>query len=65
MKLQDGDRLVTVQEAARLTERKVATWRKDIFLRKVPVVRIGRQVRIPFSAIQAMIQRGYSPAVSR
>ena len=66
MKLREDDRLLTVQECERLTGRKVSTWRRDIFEKRVPVVRIGRrQVRIPLSAVQAMIDRGYSPAVDR
>ena len=65
MKLQDDDRLLTVWEAERLTGRKASTFRKDIHLKKIPTVRIGRQVRIPLSAIQALVASGYSPAVAR
>lgn len=62
MKLQDDDRLCTVPEAATMLARKPSTIRKDIFLKKFPTVRIGRQVRIPLSAIQAMVRAGYRPA---
>ena len=65
MTLQDNDRLVTVGEAEKMTGRKASTWRKDIHLRRIPTVRIGRQVRIPLSAIQALVTKGFSPAVSR
>jgi len=60
----EGDRLLTVQEAEALTGRKVATWRRDILEKRVPVVRLGRrQVRIPFSSIVAMVRDGFQPAI--
>ena len=59
----DSERLLTVFEAEQLTGRKASTWRKDILNRKVPVVRIGRSVRIPVEAIQKMIKAGYCPAL--
>lgn len=63
MQLGDGDRLVTLQEAERLTGRKISTWRRDIFERRVPVVHLGRRsVRIQLSVIEKMIQAGYRPA---
>ena len=66
MQLQNGDRLLTLQEAESLTGRKVSTWRRDIFERRIPVVHLGRrQVRIQLSVIQAMVQEGYRPAVAR
>lgn len=66
MQLQNGDRLLTLQEAESLTGRKVSTWRRDIFERRIPVVHLGRrQVRIQLSVIQAMVKEGYRPAVTR
>lgn len=66
MKLREGDRLLTVRECEALTGRKISTWRRDIFEKRIPIVRIGRrQVRIPLSAVQAMVAAGYSPAVER
>ena len=65
MKLQDGDRLLTVQEAESLTGRKASTWRRDILERRIPVVRIGRRsVRIQLSTIQDMVKAGYRAAVT-
>ena len=55
----EGERLVTVVEAERLTGRKASTWRRDIFSRRIPYVKIGRQVRIPLSAIQRLIADGW------
>ena len=66
MKLRDGDKLLTLKEAEALTGRKVSTWRRDIFERRIPVIHLGRrQVRLQLSVIQAMVQEGYRPAVPR
>lgn len=66
MKLQPGDRLLTVQECETLTGRKVSTWRRDILERRVPFVKIGqRSVRIPLSVVQKMIAEGFRPAITR
>jgi excisionase family DNA binding protein len=62
--MREFTRLLTVQEAERITGRKASTWRKDILTRKVPVVRIGRQVRIPLEAIQDLIRKGYHAPVA-
>jgi hypothetical protein len=57
--------LLTLVEAELLTKRRVATWRKDIRLRKVPYVKLGRQVLIPREAIDELITRGWhDPVVS-
>jgi excisionase family DNA binding protein len=61
--VREWGRLITVVEAERLTGRKRSTWRRDILERKVPIVRIGRQVRIPLAYIEEMVRRGYRPAV--
>jgi excisionase family DNA binding protein len=63
MKLEANDRLLDVWEVAEMLRRKPSTIRKDIHLRKIPTVRIGRQVRVPLSAIQALVATGYSPAL--
>jgi len=55
--------LLTVFEAETLTGRKASTWRRDILLRKIPCVRIGRQVRIPIEAIEQLVREGYCPAL--
>lgn len=61
---QMSNRLITVQEAEAMTGRRACTWRKDIRERRIPSVRIGRQIRIPLEAIQELIARGYQPAVN-
>ena len=66
---QASRKLLTVFEAEKLTGRKASTWRKDILQRKVPYVKLGRQVRIPIEVIEQIIKAGYhepvAPNVSR
>lgn len=64
MKLEENDRLLTVFEVGEMLSRRPSTVRKDIFLKKFPTVKIGRQIRIPLSAIRAVIEAGYTPAVT-
>lgn len=54
-----SERLLTVREAEAMTGRKASTWRRDILLRRIPYVKLGRQVRIPIEAIQELIRVGY------
>ncbi len=55
--------LLTVQAAEARTGRKVSTWRRDIWLRKIPVVRIGRSVRIPVEVVDALIAEGWQDQI--
>jgi hypothetical protein len=57
------EELLTLAEAELLTKRKVATWRKDIRLRRVPYVKLGRQVLLPREAIDDLINRGWREPV--
>ena len=52
-------RLLTVFEAEARTGRKASTWRRDILLRRVAYVKIGRSVRIPEEAVDALIAQGW------
>jgi hypothetical protein len=66
MQFESGDRLLTLKEAEALTGRRVSTWRRDIFERRVPCIHLGRrQIRLQFSVIQAMVKEGFTPAVPR
>jgi len=58
-----SDQLLTVVEAAARTGRKVSTWRRDILLRRVPYVKIGRSVRIPVEVVERLIREGWREAV--
>ena len=56
-----SQQLLTLREAENLTGRKVSTWRKDIYEKRIGCVRIRRQVRIPIEEIQRLINEGYTP----
>lgn len=57
------EELLTLAEAELMTKRKVATWRKDIRLRRIPSVKLGRQVLLPREAIEELIARGWRDPV--
>jgi len=61
---QASRKLLTVFEAEKLTGRKASTWRKDVLQRKVPYVKLGRQVRIPIEVIEQIIKTGYREPVA-
>jgi excisionase family DNA binding protein len=52
-------KLLTVDEAEQRTGRKAATWRRDILLKRIPYVKLGRSVRIPEEVIESMIKKGW------
>ena len=56
--------LLTIFEAAARTGRKVSTWRRDILLRRIPYVKIGRSVRIPVEVVERLIRDGWRDAVN-
>ena len=58
-------KLLTVFEAEARTGRKASTWRRDILLRRVPYVKIGRSVRIPVEAIDSLIAQGWRDPIVR
>jgi excisionase family DNA binding protein len=57
--MDSSKRLLTVFEAERLTGRKASTWRRDILLRRIPYVKLGRSVRIPIEVIDELIKDGW------
>ena len=54
----NSDQLLTVFEAAARTGRKVSTWRRDILLRRIPYVKIGRSVRYCPTELAAWVALG-------
>jgi excisionase family DNA binding protein len=56
-----GRLLKVAESAVRLSVRE-CTVRKMVLEGRIDVVRIGRSVRIPESAVDALIAGGYSPA---
>jgi excisionase family DNA binding protein len=61
---QDHGRLLRVPEASIRLGLREATLRRMILERRIATIRIGRAVRIPENAVDALIAAGYSPAVS-
>jgi hypothetical protein len=61
--LKEGDKLLSLDQCEALTGRKKSTWRKDVAERRVPVIRIGRQVRIALSTVEKLIRDGFQPAL--
>ncbi len=57
--MKDAERYITVEEAEAITGRKAATWRRDIFKRRIGFVKFGRLVRIPLSEIERLVKEGY------
>jgi excisionase family DNA binding protein len=51
-------RLVSIAELAVLTATCESTWRKKIAKGEVPVVRIGRSIRIAEHVVQEILARG-------
>ena len=59
-----SEKLLTVFEAEERTSRKVSSWRRDILLRRIPYVKIGKSVRIPVEVIDALIARGWKDPIA-
>lgn len=55
-------KLLRAREVAELLAVQESTVRKWILLAKLPVVKIGRSVRIEFSVIEKLIAEGRIPA---
>ncbi len=58
-----SEELLTVFDCERITKKKVSHWRKAISRREVPIVRLGRSVRIPREFIEKMIKQGWENPV--
>ena len=58
-----GNTLHNIDETANILRVQPKTVRQWIWRRQIDVVRIGRCVRIPQSAIDRMIERGTTPAL--
>ncbi len=58
-----SEKLLTLAECQELTGRKIPTWRKDIYMKKVPVVRLGRGIRIPKEFVDKLIADGWQDPV--
>lgn len=57
--------LLTAEAVARLTAESLATWRRRILLKQIPVVKLGANVRIRRSDLDAFIKTRIRPAATR
>lgn len=56
--------LLTVDQAARRLNVSERWMRRAIFERRLPVVKVGRYVRIDEDALEALIEEGRRPATA-
>jgi excisionase family DNA binding protein len=56
-------KLLTIREASAALALQPATLRRWVLERRISYAKIGRAVRIPADAVEAVIQKGYRPAV--
>ena len=54
--------LWTLQEVARRTSTSVAFWRKEVLHRRIPVVKVGRLVRLNPEAVRSYVASRTRPA---
>lgn len=57
-------RLLTLAECAERTSTTERWWRRAVFEKRIPVVRLGRLVRIEETDLEALIAAGRFPAES-
>jgi excisionase family DNA binding protein len=53
---------LTVPELAKLSRESEAAWRKRVFFRQIPFVKVGRNVRVRREDFERWIQRRVVPA---
>lgn len=56
------EQLLSVPEAAQRTQTSVAYWRKLIWRREIPIVKIGRLTRLRERDVDAFCRLGFRPA---
>lgn len=54
--------LWTLKETAKYTKMSLAFWRKQLWLRTIPVIKIGRAVRLDANAVRAFLEARTRPA---
>jgi excisionase family DNA binding protein len=56
------EQLLNVQDVAAKTRTTVSYWRKLISQRRIPVVKIGRLIRLRAEDVERVLRDGYRPA---
>ena len=59
----DKQELMTFKETSRWIKVRVCTLRKWARERRMPIVRIGRGLRVPASWVRDQIRKGFVPAI--
>jgi hypothetical protein len=57
--------LWTLKETAQYTRMSLAFWRKQLWLRTVPVIKVGRAVRLEADTVRAFLAARTRPANPR
>jgi hypothetical protein len=56
--------LWTLKETASKTRMSEAYWRKQVLLRRIPVIKIGRCVRLDAEVVRSFLTQSVRPATS-
>jgi hypothetical protein len=56
--------LWTLKETANKTRMSEAYWRKQVLLRRIPVIKIGRCVRLDADVVRSFLAEGVRPATA-
>jgi hypothetical protein len=56
--------LWTLKETASKTRMSEAYWRKQVLLRRIPVIKIGRCVRLDAEVVRSFLAQSVRPATS-
>jgi excisionase family DNA binding protein len=54
--------LWTLKETAKYTRMSLAFWRKQLWLRSIPAIKIGRAVRLDAEAVRSFLEARTRPA---
>ena len=58
-------KLLSLQEVAERTSSSLGFWRKQVLLRRIPVVKLGRLVRLNPEDVAAFLAERTRPAIGR
>jgi excisionase family DNA binding protein len=57
--------LLSLQEVAKTTHTSIAFWRKQVHLRRIAVVKVGRLVRLRPEDLHSFLAAGTRPATTK
>lgn len=62
MQLEAGEKLFTIPEFAERLRKKQSGVRRWVLERRIAVIKVGRNVRIPESELRRIVSEGFRPA---